>query len=295
MSGRWVIHAPARSARPRATTEPTDQTNGCPFCPGNETATPPEILRVGEADAWQVRVFPNLYPAVEPPAAGTRDPAPLPTPGGAATGCHEVVVFTPDHDATFADLDDDSAAAALHVLADRVREHRAAGRAHVQPFVNQGREAGATVEHPHGQILALDVIPSAVEREEHVLDSATCPLCGLADTDSVVTSRDGLLVSCPSWAAGPFEMLVAPKGHAPASEIDPAAAGPLLRDALASLRRAAGPVPYNVALHASLRHWHLHISPRTTTAAGFELASGLRINPSSPDDDRERLRRSWDG
>lgn len=295
LTGRWVIHAPARSGRPRSRPEHDETDRGCPFCPGNEDATPPESLRIEDtAGRWLVRVFPNLYPAVgdEASESGTDGPR----PGSPVSGDHEVVVFTPDHEASFADLDDHGAAVALQAFALRVHHHREAGRTYVQPFINQGAGAGATVEHPHGQVLALDVVPPLVVQEERVLAQEPCPLCDLLErTEMQVAVRDQLVVACPPWASGRFEMLVGPAAHADLAELAPQEAGPVLRDALLALRGAAGAVDHNVVLHASDQHWHAHISPRITVAAGFELGSGMRINPSSPVDDRETLRDAWTG
>lgn len=292
LSDRWVIHAPARSDRPG--TNEGDQL-GCPFCPGNESATPDEALRIAGTDGrWAVRVFPNLYPAVEP----TDDPGGAdtrPGSGRSATGAHEVIVLSPDHRATFADLDDDQAASVALAVHRRVAHHREAGRPYVQPFINQGRDAGATVEHPHGQLLALDVVPPAVTAEERVLADEPCPLCLLLDGQAVVGQRGNVAVASPAWAAGPFEMLLGPVAHTPFDAGDPAELGTALRDALTALRRVAGDVDHNVVLHVSPRHWHAHIRPRTTVVAGFELGSGVAINPSSPERDRVRLRAAWPG
>src|SRR5918996_6218762 len=130
LSGRWVLLAPARAARPHTFPPPpradTITADECPFCPGNERLTPPEVYRTGgggpDTPGWRVRVVPNLYPIVG-------------APDGVA-GAHEVVIFTTDHGRSFGMLSYDEATEALTVLRDRVRHHLAAGCAYVQAAVN---------------------------------------------------------------------------------------------------------------------------------------------------------------
>ncbi len=117
LSGRWVLLAPGRAARPHTFGSSAPDAPGpdaCPFCPGNEHLTPPEVYRTGDGapdtPGWRVRVVPNLYPIVGGPDAG---------PG--ATGAHEVVVLSPAHRDSFAQLDDAQATEVLTVLRDRAR------------------------------------------------------------------------------------------------------------------------------------------------------------------------------
>ncbi|HWW45163.1 MAG TPA: galactose-1-phosphate uridylyltransferase, partial [Acidimicrobiia bacterium] len=159
LSGRWVLLAPGRAARPHTFASPEPDARGpdaCPFCPGNEHLTPPEVYRTGggapDTPGWRVRVVPNLYPIVGGPEAG---------PG--ATGAHEVVVLSPDHRQDLGALDDDQTVEVFGVLRDRSRALARDGHAHVQVAVNHRPGAGASIEHPHAQVLALDFVPPAVE------------------------------------------------------------------------------------------------------------------------------------
>ena len=142
--------------------------------------TPPEVHRVGDGapdtPGWRVRVVPNLYPIVapaEPDAPETTHHA----QGGMvtqATGAHEVVILSPNHQASFGRLDDTGAIEVLTVIRDRVRHHLEAGHSYVQAFVNQGRAAGASIAHPHAQLVALDLVPPEVENGlERVLSART--------------------------------------------------------------------------------------------------------------------------
>ena len=157
--------------------------------------TPPEVYRTGggapDTPGWSVRVVPNLYPIVGGHEAG---------PG--ATGAHEVVVLSPAHESSFARLDGQQAAEVLTVLRDRARHHLAAGRAFVQVVINHGVAAGASIEHPHAQIVALDLVPPAVAQAVERFEDAGHDLV-IADIDR---ADDGLrLVDGPvaAWCPAP--------------------------------------------------------------------------------------------
>src|SRR5258708_1666645 len=151
LSGRDVIVAEGRATRPTTFTTTNDErasSGECPFCPGSEAKTPPEVARAGggepDGPGWQVRAFPNLYPIVE---------------------AHEVVVLSPDH-RSFAQLDDQQSVAVFAVLRDRVHAHLDAGHAYGVAIINHLEAAGASIAHPHAQVFALDVVPRAVEEAQ---------------------------------------------------------------------------------------------------------------------------------
>ncbi|HEX5585709.1 MAG TPA: hypothetical protein VFZ17_00235, partial [Acidimicrobiia bacterium] len=156
LSGQLAIVAAGRAARPHTVADDAPERDAgpehCPFCGGHEAMTPPEVCRTGEGapqtPGWRVRVVPNLYPIVGGPGAG---------PG--ATGAHEVVVLGPDHRRSFGGLDDDQAVEVLQVLRDRAAAHLRDGHAYVVALVNHRRAAGASIAHPHAQVVALDFVP----------------------------------------------------------------------------------------------------------------------------------------
>ena len=309
LTGRTVIVAPGRARRPHhvgrseasvddaAAPVPAD----CPFCPGNEHLTPPEIARTGPGapgtPGWRTRVFANRYPIVDGPTAaplaGT-DELRQERPVG---GAHEVVVLSPDHRRSLARLDRPQVLDALTVLRDRAREHAAAGRRYTQVLVNHGAEGGASLAHPHAQVVAVDLEPPAVREELDRMGAAEgCPVCGEiarngTDRRLVVGTAPAAELWCP-WASGTaYEMLLAPRRHRArfedADEELPDVAG-LLHDGLARLDRIAPGAPYNVAVHsrpagaADDYHWHVHLWPRLQRAAGFEHGSGLLVNVVDP-------------
>ncbi len=303
LSGRLVLVAPGRGARPHtvAPTAPATAPVDCPFCPGHEDQTPPEVHRTGtgapDAPGWRVRVFPNLFPIVGPDAA----------PG--ATGAHEVVVLSPDHDRSFAALTDAEAVEVMSVLRGRARHHAKAGRAHVQVLVNHGRAAGASIAHPHAQLLALDIVAPAVTAAEARFEHRDALV---ADLDDAVAR--GLLVVHDSAAAGGLAPAWCPWASQSPSVVRIAVrdAGPRLAGATdeqlgavtRTLRRVLGAIgtdladpPYNVVVQsaptaaaARWSRWYVEVIPRVSFVAGFELGTGLFVNASSPEGAAERLR-----
>ncbi|MFL6242437.1 MAG: hypothetical protein ACJ73V_05375, partial [Acidimicrobiia bacterium] len=208
LTGRWVLLAPGRAARPHtfgSSARDAPGPDACPFCPGNEHLTPPEVYRTGggapDTPGWRVRVVPNLYPIVGGADAG---------PG--ATGAHEVVVLSPAHEASFARLEQQQATVVLTVLRDRARHHLAAGRAFVQVVINHGRAAGASIEHPHAQIVALDLVPPAVAEAVERFEDAGHDLV-MADLDRAgddLRLLDGPVAAwCPRAGSAPYELRLA--------------------------------------------------------------------------------------
>src|SRR4051794_18718811 len=284
LSGRDVIIAAERAARPTtfASGDEAASTGECPFCPGHERKTPPEVARVGTGEpdepGWQVRAFPNLYPIVE---------------------THEVVVLSPDH-RSFAELDDDEAMNVVRVWRDRVHTHLEAGHVYSVAILNHLAAAGASIAHPHAQVFALDVVPRAVEEALGRFRIAGIDLV-LADVlaDHVVQSRGEVVTWCPPASASKYQFRVAHESAGPRFDragddmLDAVAVE--LRDALRRLRDALGDVPYNVVVHTAPRdgepfHWYVEVTPRLSVIAGFEQATGIFVNTVPPEQAVEVLR-----
>ncbi|MFL5920868.1 MAG: hypothetical protein ACJ744_10385 [Gaiellaceae bacterium] len=237
--------APSRAARPGGGQVPEDE---CPFDAGREDRTPPETLRLG--DPWRVRVFPNLYPAFER---------------------QEVVVHSPEHLTSLAELDDEQ----LVLVADAWRRRReAVPGGYLHALVNEGREAGASREHTHSQLVWLDTPP---DETQHLVDRKRW---------TVVAERDGLVLACPYASRLPYELVITPaepRSGAFTDELLPASLT-LLGDAVRRLRRAYdGPVPFNAWLHDSA-DWHVEVLPRKNVLAGVELGAGIYVNSVPPEE-----------
>jgi UDPglucose--hexose-1-phosphate uridylyltransferase len=194
------------------------------------------------------------------------------------------------------------------MLQARSRAQAAQGRAHVQLLVNQGRPAGASIAHPHAQLVALDFVPPAVSvAVDRFNDALGDPV---VDDQAMAVSHGAAVVTgtevsawCPLGSATPFEMRVAALGAGPrfASATDGEVLGValVLRDVLAALGRTLGDVPYNVVLHDAptagavgdvAYHWWLEVVPRTAVVAGFELGTGVLVNTVDPADAARQLR-----
>jgi UDPglucose--hexose-1-phosphate uridylyltransferase len=306
LTGRWVTVAVERAARPgelisRQLPVESDPHRTCPFCPGNEESTPPALETYGPTGSWLVRVVPNLYPAFEGnESLRVQNLGPVFTQAS-ASGVHEVLVFSPEHTASWADLDDKQAGLAMAAIRDRMEDHaRRSTVRYTQAIVNAGREAGASLEHPHGQLLGIPFVPGEIAEEEAGFRrfGGSCLLCTLVEAEvqsghRVVSDDDRVLVVCPFWSGAPYEMLVIPRTHevhlentAPA---DVVAVGRAIRDALLLLRSHVGDAAYNLVFHTAPHHhdgpfhWHVHIVPRLTSLAGFEQGTGVMINIIAPE------------
>lgn len=264
-----------------------------------------------------MRVVPNLYPAFT--GAGdfqVTQVGPLfhQAPGN---GIHEVLVLTPRHEHSWAQLEDKEVGLVMAAIRDRLEDHaRHSAVAYTQTIVNHGREAGASLEHPHGQLLGIPFVPRELmdeidgfarfaRDESNNLVELDCLLCHLIDVERetqhrVVIDAGNVLVICPYWSGSPYELLVLPANHqahlshgAPA---DLVAVGKALRDSLAQLHKLIGDVAYNVVFHTAPHHqdnrfhWHIHVVPRITSSAGFEQGTGVRINIVAPEVAAEQLR-----
>jgi UDPglucose--hexose-1-phosphate uridylyltransferase len=196
-----------------------------------------------------VRVVPNLYPAF---------------------ARQEVVVHTPRHARSLAELDDEE----LALVAEAWRRRREAVPAgYLHALVNEGREAGASLPHTHSQLVWL---PEPPPETQHRIDR---------ERWVVVVERGGLVLACPYVSRLPYELVVAPaepRANAFADELLPAAVQ-LLGDAIRRVHRAAGATPLNAWLHDS-GDWHFEVLPRLSILAGVELGAGWWINALPPEE-----------
>ncbi|MCY1024024.1 galactose-1-phosphate uridylyltransferase [Pyxidicoccus sp. MSG2] len=316
----WVLLAPERAVRPRSTHAAPARTPSehfvpsCPFCPGNESLTPPERLRVTApgGEGWLLRVVPNRYPALteEGPLerqhrAGRRSLA--------GVGFHEVLIETPDHALTSALLPEAHVAAILRAYRDRFARLSEDPRiAHVTLFKNHGREAGTSLAHPHSQVIAAPVISSWLrtrlyEARRHWDESGTCVFCEvmreeLTAGERIVETSEHFVASAPFASAAPFQVHIYPRRHTASfgdiSEPELDGLAKMLRSVLRRLYFGLGNPDFNYVIEtapaeeARVRyyHWHVRLIPRITEVAGFELGSGIAINTVAPEDAAEFLR-----
>lgn len=321
ITGRWVIIATDRARRPsdftRASVVIAEPTRFCPFCYGNEQKTPPEVLayRVnGGANqpGWSLRVVPNKFPVLGIEGDLNRQGEGM-FDKMTGIGAHEVIIESPDHTMTLAQMTDRFVEDVLWAFRERIldlkKDHRLR---YILLFKNHGEAAGATLEHTHSQLIALPVIPKRVKEE---LDGAKlyhdfkerCVYCDVIKQESqaalrLVTETDRFVVIEPYAARFPFETWIVPKRHS--SHFEDADAGELqnlawsLRTTLRKIDKALEKPAYNFVVHtapvqeASMPHyhWHIEIMPRLTKVAGFEWGTGFYINPTPPEESAQFLR-----
>jgi UDPglucose--hexose-1-phosphate uridylyltransferase len=322
VAGRWVILSPERARRPYEFVSVTAARGpqGCPFCPGNEAETPPEIFALrpggGRADGpdWTLRVVPNRFPALAREGELERRTEGLYDRMN-GVGAHEVIVESPDHERGLAELEAAQVAAVLAVCRRRMAELHADPRVrYVLIFKNHGAPAGASLEHPHAQLIATPILPLQVQEE---LDGALryfelkerCVFCAIAAQElgppagpRLVLARDGCVVLEPYAPRFPYETWILPAAHASAFErgdaAQDAALAAVLGETLRRLERVLPGLAYNLVLHtAPCRspelehfHWHVEILPRRAEFAGFEWGSGFYINPVPPETAAAALR-----
>ena len=306
LAGRWVTVTGDRATRPAAFDERSPRVEAepgrpCPFCAGNEDQAPAGHEVRDSSGQWLVRIAPNRYPAFygdDPLAVTNLGPVFTQAP---AAGIHEVLVLTPAHDASWADLDEDQAGRVMQALRDQVEAHAGVkGIRYTQAIVNHGREAGASIAHPHGQLLGIPFVPREIAEEEAGFARFVggCLLCTTLEAEveaghRTVLEDDLAVVVCPFWSGTPFELFVIPRAHESyldrAKPADVSAVGRALRSVLTRLRDRLGDVAYNIVFHTSPNghdgafHWHAHVLPKLTTRAGFELGTGVLINIVPPE------------
>lgn len=332
---RWVIIAAERGRTPTdfRAPEPTPAGAACPLCEGNERMTPGEIwaVRPGETSpdepGWDLRVVPNKYPALrvegEPERRGL---GMFDLMNG--VGAHEVVIESPDHDWRMGDGPPESIQQVLLAyqsrLADLYRDERLR---YCVIFRNYGADAGATLSHPHSQIMAIPVVPGRVKgkliaAQEYYRRKERCIFCDVIDQElsleeRIVFTNEHFVAMAPFASRFPFELAIYPREHShdftQLDETDRGALAEVLHRCLAHLRPALGSPSYNFVFNVAPNpvprpgrpqywstlaldyHWHIEILPRLTSVSGFEWGTGFYVNPVAPEAAARFLRRTMSG
>jgi UDPglucose--hexose-1-phosphate uridylyltransferase len=315
----WVVIATDRAKRPEEMSikRPAKQVQPfvatCPFCPGNESKTPPEILRVGGGDtAWQIRVVPNKFAAlsrdIEPERTVRRSRRTI-----NGFGVHDVVVETPDHSQYMALMTDTQVANILRVYKSRFAALSADPRiAQITIFKNHGADAGTSLEHPHSQLIATPVISLQVrQRFQEALryydDFGACIFCEalqeeMAEKERIVLATEHFVALELFASPAPFATHIYPRRHMASfgdvSEAELDDLGRILRTILAKLFHGLANPDFNYTIRTAPAecvgvkyfHWYVSVIPRLTRVAGFELGSGMFINSVLPEAAADFLR-----
>jgi len=319
----WVITANTRLRQPHDFLFERQQVSmsACPFCRGHESKTPPELyaFRPGGGAAngpgWQVRVVPNKFPLLRIEGELDRRAEGL-YETMAGIGAHEVIIETPEHTQSMADLTPDRIALVLQAFRARLLDLRLDPRfRYLQIFKNHGVEAGAPIPHAHSQLMAVPITPPVTKTELHACRDyfrahERCLLCDqihqeLADGRRLVLDDGQFLVIAPYASCFPFELRLLPHQHgadfALQSDQELLACATALHTILRRLRSLLNDPPFNFILHtappthprpgkpefwnslAHDYHWHIELVPRLNRIAGFEWGSGFFINTMPPE------------
>jgi len=318
--GRWVIIATDRARRPTDFSRERVKPAGlrfCPFCPGQEAKTPPEVLSYrtsGSANqaGWTLRVVPNKFPALRVEGELDRQADGLYDKMN-GIGAHEVLIETPEHNLTLGDLGEKHVADLFFAFRDRIIDLKKDQRLKFMVLLrNHGESAGATLEHPHSQLIALPVVPKRVVEEmagskRHYEYRERCIYCDIIQQELLTGSRvvletDHFVVVCPYAPRFPFETWVIPRRHESHFEKSDAAVyhnlGWVMRALLRKIDKVLECPPHNMIIHTApaqddalpYYHWHIELIPKLTRVAGFEWGSGFYINPTPPEEAARYLR-----
>lgn len=293
---RWVVIAENRGKRPdqHKTNKHGRWVEFCPFCPGNENVTPPEIYKVTNGNSWKIRVFPNKFPAFS--RAGNSE---ISTHNkyftfSSAYGEHEIIVETPDHYKEFADFTGEEIKEILEVYKLRINElNKLPGIKYVQVIKNNGNDAGESIVHSHSQVFAYNKIPSSV-KEEIEANGKVCKYCEIIEIEKKSHRRcfenECFVAFTPYASRFNYEIWIFPKKHIKTLEemnnSELMFMAEILKQVVSKLKSINA--DYNFVLHYSPQghdlHFHIEIYPRLSTWAGFELGSNDIINIVSPED-----------
>ena len=318
----WVVFAPSRGKRPHDFKQKKREGNGlpdfdrdCPFCPGHEEALGSIIMALHgpECDSWQTRVVPNKFPALTPHGNTDRQGKGIYMTMN-AYGRHEVIIESPKHNHQIALMSVQEVETIIETYHQRyvhlMKQHE---NMMTILFRNHGARAGTSLIHPHSQIIVTGMVPQYIRKREeeaqrHFDEHGHCVYCDILKFESrdrrrVILENGSFLAFIPFAADVPFEIWIMPLKHqadfghiSDAEKTDMAAA---LQSVLSRLHRKLNDPDYNYVITTAARyragepqlHWYLQISPRLTTRAGFEIGSGISINPSLPEQDAEFLLR----
>lgn len=302
--GDRILISPGRAARPYDFhSSPEERLARCPFCSGHEGQTPPETFAIREDGAaadssgWRLRVAPNLFPAFP------REPS-----DGEAFGIHEVIIETPRHAARLGDLSGEELFLVLTAWRDRLLAAREDKRLRYGlVFRNQGPNAGASLEHPHSQFIALPFVPKRVQAGLQALGGGSHRAQlqrELESLDHLVVASRRLAAISPAASRFAYTLQMLPKTpEARFEESDDGlleeAAG-LLRRLLRALDNLLHQPDYHLLVHTApfgedRYWWHIELFPRLGQVAGFEWATSVFLNQVSPREATHAWRRSLAG
>lgn len=324
----WVIIATERGKRPSDFAASNEDVCGkpehsekCPFCTGNESMTPPEVLAYRDPSSrpnspgWWLRVVSNKFPALgiegelDRQGVGMYDYM-------NGVGAHEVIIETTSHNRCIGTIAPEQATEVFWAARERILDLSQDRRfKYVLLFRNHGKVAGASLEHPHSQLIALPMVPKDIQEEMRGVERfyeyhERCIYCDMIRQElnygrRIIEENDEYVAFEPFAPKFPFETWVVPKEHKASLAEDNAQQAAqfarIVQNVLKRIGKCLNFPPYNYTLHTApvnserdtrpYFHYHLEIMPRLTIAAGFEMGTGVYINVTAPEDAAEHLRK----
>ncbi len=328
--GRWVIIASERKLRPSDYADMSSRVEEenspfCPFCPGNESKTPPEIYAIRQqgtspdTPGWMVRVVPNKYPALR--IEGGLDKKGLGVFDRMnGIGAHEVIIETPEHKLQMQDFDLVQIERVLFAYQNRSLDLTKDSRLKYNMiFKNYGKEAGASLFHSHTQLISTPVTPKRVKEELKGAQwyyeyKERCIFCDIIEEEisrgeRIVSMNNNFIAITPYASRFPFELWILPLRHTPDFDSHTDSERPdlakIIGQVLKKLEKGLSNPAYNFIFHTAPNrfphpgywqtidkdyHWHIEVMPRLTRPGGFEWGTGFYINPTPPEEAAQFLR-----
>jgi UDPglucose--hexose-1-phosphate uridylyltransferase len=316
----WVIFATDRGDRPKDFSKKEKQKKQpeydkeCPFCTGNESKLPNIIMEMpGKDGKWQTRVVPNKYPALFPDGDPFREAEDIYVKMN-SYGRHEVIIESPYHNRDISQMSSDEIHRVIETYHKRYLDVMRTNKNMVPLiFRNHGEHAGTSLLHPHSQLIVTGFVPHhirwrEIEAQRYHDEWGKCVFCEMLKYElkkevRIVMEENTMAAFVPYAADVPFEVWIMPRQHkadfGKISDEEKTDLVVILQSILSKYYEKLNDPDYNYIINTSARyeagephlHWYLQIRPRLTTRAGFEIGSGISINPSIPEEDAEFLRK----
>lgn len=318
ISGGWILVAASRRNRPgaekiKAEAKRISPVEDCPFedpQKNNETVVlwyaNQEAGSPGGLKNWFLQVIPNKFPVLKPHhiCPVRNEVGPFEIMDG--IGIHEVII-TRDHKKSIADFSDAEADLVLRSYIERIRSIKSEDCIeYVLVFHNHGPKAGATVAHPHSQLVALPIIPPDISRSlegarSYFERKGKCAHCAILDFElgeklRIIYENEHYVAVCPFASHVSLEIRIYPREHSAHFEDigyeNRKNLASAFKEVLNKLKRAMGDPDYNFFIHTAPvkvnnpghYHWHIEIFPRTGIWAGIELGTGIEVIAVSPEE-----------
>jgi UDPglucose--hexose-1-phosphate uridylyltransferase len=313
ISREWVVVGSSHSKKPeefraRAKNHKfvPQYDESCPFCKGNESKTPKELMRLPGDGSWSVRVTPNKFPVLDIDGDRMRVNNGL-KQYVTGVGRHEVIIESPYHDSVMALQSPEEVTSVVRVYRDRFREAFDDKRIqHTIIFKNHGPDSGTSIKHPHAQLIATPVMPQQVrfrvdESMRYFDNTGECLMCSTLrdefdDAKRIVVDTEHYAAFIPYAALSPFHLWIFPKDHRASFGTMPDEHLPdlaeCLRVTLKKLYDGLDDPSFNMVIRSlspyrsrsEYIHWYLSIVPQVTHATGFELGTGMHVNQAIPEE-----------